>query len=113
LIENFYDSQLRDISEMSTLFGGASAAATTNTVGDLKLDVQLQNTPDDSISDLSFNPNPADQKDFLAVASWDKKVRIYEILSTGQGEGKHLYEHDGPVFSCDFFKVSNCARVSS
>lgn len=89
---------------MSGLFGSSSAAA-TNTVGDLKQDVQLNNPPEDSISDLAFNPNPADPKDFLAVASWDKKVRIYEIHSNGQGEGKHIYEHDGPVLSCDYFKV--------
>lgn len=91
---------------MSLLFGSsASQTAATNTVGDLKQDVQLNNPPEDSISDLAFNPNPADQKDFLAVASWDKKVRIYEIHNNGQGEGKHLYEHDGPVFACDYFKV--------
>jgi mRNA export factor len=74
-------------------------------VGDLSKDVQLDNPPEDTISDLAFNPTATDPKDFLAVASWDKKVRIYEILSTGQGQGKHLYEHDGPVFSVDFFKV--------
>ncbi|KAB5554607.1 WD40-repeat-containing domain protein [Coniochaeta sp. 2T2.1] len=90
---------------MSGLFGSAASSATMNAVGDLGKDVTLANGPEDSISDLAFNPNPADAKDFLAVASWDKKVRIYEIQpSTGQGEGKHLYEHDAPVFSVDFFK---------
>lgn len=98
---------------MSGLFGSAASTAATNTVGDLKQDVQLNNPPEDSISDLAFNPNPTDPKDFLAVASWDKKVRIYEIHSNGQGEGKHLYEHDGPVFSVDYFKVRVCVRASS
>jgi len=97
---------------MSGLFGSATAAA-TNTVGDLKNDVAVANPPEDSISDLAFNPNPADQKDFLAVSSWDKKVRIYEILSNGTGEGRHLYEHDGPVFSCDFAKVCYYSSSSS
>jgi len=87
------------------LFGSASAAA-TNTVGDLGKDVAIANPPEDSISDLTFNPNPADTKDILAVSSWDKKVRIYEILGNGTAEGRHLYEHEAPVFSCDFFKVS-------
>ena len=96
---------------MSGLFGSAAsssaaaAAAAANSQGDLKQDVALSNPPEDSISDLAFNPNPNDQKDFLAVSSWDKKVRIYEILSNGQGEGKHLYEHDAPVLSCDYYKV--------
>ncbi|KAL1873823.1 hypothetical protein VTK73DRAFT_738 [Phialemonium thermophilum] len=89
---------------MSGLFGSSASATATNTVGDLKQDVQLNNGPEDTISDVAFNPTPTDPKDFLAVSSWDKKVRIYEILGNGQGEGRHLYEHDGPVFSCDFFK---------
>jgi mRNA export factor len=89
---------------MSGLFGSAAASA-SNTLGDLKQDVELTNPPEDSISDLAFNPNPTDAKDFLAVASWDKKVRVYEILSNGQAQGKVQVEHEGPVFSCDFFKV--------
>ena len=90
---------------MSQLFGQAAAAtATTNTVGDLKQDVELSSPPEDSITDLAFSP--AQQADYLAVSSWDKKVRIYEINSNGQSAGKHMYEHDGPVFSCDFSKVS-------
>ena len=89
---------------MAGLFG-AAAATTSNTLGDLKQDVELGSPPEDSISDLAFNPNPTDPKDFLAVASWDKRVRIYEIMSNGQGQGKAQIEHDGPVFSVDFFKV--------
>jgi len=89
---------------MSGLFG-AQAASTSNTLGDLKQDVALGDPPEDTISDLVFNPNPADPKDFLAVASWDKKVRVYEILSNGQGQPKTAIDHDGPVFSVDFFKV--------
>ncbi|KAK1828358.1 WD40-repeat-containing domain protein [Podospora conica] len=88
---------------MAGLFG-AAAAAQSNTIGDLKQDVELGSPPEDGISDLAFNPNPTDQKDFLAVASWDKKVRVYEIMSNGQGQGKVQMEHDAPVFSVDFVK---------
>ncbi|KAK4453812.1 WD40-repeat-containing domain protein [Podospora aff. communis PSN243] len=88
---------------MSGLFGSA-ASTTSNTLGELKNDVELGSPPEDTISDLAFNPNPTDPKDFLAVASWDKKVRVYEILSNGQGQGKVAIDHDGPVFSVDFFK---------
>ncbi|KAL2268762.1 hypothetical protein VTJ83DRAFT_3608 [Remersonia thermophila] len=87
---------------MAGLFGTQSSTATT--LGDLKQDVELGSPPEDSITDLAFNPNPADLKDFLAVSSWDKKVRIYEILSNGQGQGKAQIEHEGPVFAVDFFK---------
>lgn len=96
---------------MAGLFGTTAQSSTlaSNTVGDLSKDVALDNPPEDTITDLAFNPTPTDPKDFLAVSSWDKKVRIYEILPTGQGQGRHLYEHDGPIFSVDFFKV-RCVR---
>lgn len=88
---------------MSGLFGSAAsaAAATSNTIGDLKNDVALSNPPEDTISGLSFSP----AADFLAVSSWDKKVRIYQIAANGSSEGKHMYDHDAPVLSVDFSKV--------
>lgn len=91
---------------MSTLFGGASsaAAATSNTVGDLKNDVALSDPPTDTISDLSFSPAP-NGPDFLAISSWDNKVRIYEIAANGTSQGRHAYEHSQPVLGCDFSKV--------
>jgi len=90
---------------MAGLFG-TTTSTTTSTLGDLKNDVELGSPPEDSITDLSFNPNPNDPKDFLAVSSWDKKVRVYEIAANGQNQGKVQMEHEGPVFAVDFFKVS-------
>ncbi|KAI9835832.1 MAG: RNA export factor gle2 [Sclerophora amabilis] len=84
---------------MSGLFGG-SAATTTPTQGDLSKDIALTAPPDDSISDLSFSP----QSDHLAIASWDKKVRIYEINSNGESSGKALFEHEAPVLSVHWSK---------
>ena len=78
---------------MSTLFGTATQ---TNTQGEIKNDVALSQPPEDSISEIRFSP----QSDHLAVSSWDKKVRIYEIASNGQSEGKALFEHEAPVLSC-------------
>ncbi len=90
---------------MSGLFGSTSNTAGTtaaaNTVGDISKDVTLASPPEDSISDLGFSP----QSEHLAVASWDKKVRIYEINGQGQSEGKALFEHEGPVLSCCWSKV--------
>ncbi|CAG8176657.1 unnamed protein product [Penicillium salamii] len=74
----------------------APAAAATNTTGDISKDVALNQPPEDGISDLRFSP----VSDHLAVASWDKKVRIYEINDQGQSEGKALFEHEGPVLNC-------------
>lgn len=85
---------------MSGLFGnvGTTAATTaaTNTTGDISKDVVLNSPPEDSISDLAFSP----VSNHLAVASWDKKVRIYEINDQGQSEGKALFEHEAPVLNC-------------
>ncbi|KAI1434305.1 Poly(A)+ RNA export protein [Xylaria sp. CBS 124048] len=88
---------------MSGIFGSAPAANGPATIGDLKNDVPITNPPDDTITDLSFSP----VADILAVSSWDRKVRIYQIASNGSSEGKHVYEHDAPVFSVDFSKDGN------
>jgi mRNA export factor len=89
---------------MSTLFGSAaSTAASTNTTqGDLSKDVQVANPPEDSVSHMKFSPTG----DFLSVASWDKKVRIYEIDGSGNTQGKALFEHEGPVLSTCWSPVS-------
>lgn len=94
---------------MSGLFGSASSSSASNTVGDLKSDVALSNPPEDTVSDLAFSPATNQTNDFLAISSWDKKVRIYEVTGNGQSEGRHAYDHEGPVFNVDFSKV----RLSS
>lgn len=92
-----------------SLFGsvGTTSATTaqTNTTGDISKDVALTAPPEDSISDLSFSP----VSEHLAVASWDKKVRIYEINGQGQSEGKALFEHEAPVLNCCWSPVSHKA----
>ncbi|KAI1340392.1 Poly(A)+ RNA export protein [Xylariaceae sp. FL0016] len=86
---------------MAGLFGSSPAASTaSNTIGDLTKDVAVSNPPEDTVSDLAFSS----AQDILAVSSWDKKVRIYQVAANGQTEGKHMYEHDGPVLSVDFSK---------
>lgn len=83
-----------------SLFGNVGATSTTagqtNTTGDISKDVPLSSPPEDGISDLRFSP----ASEHLAVASWDKKVRIYEINEQGQSEGKALFEHEAPVLNC-------------
>jgi len=89
---------------MSTLFGQTSSASTSNTLGDLGKDVALSNPPEDSISDIAFSQAQNQANDFLAVASWDNKVRLYEIAQTGESQGRLAYNHNGPVFNVDFSK---------
>jgi mRNA export factor len=89
-----------------SLFGAVGASATAaqpTTTGDISKDVALSSPPDDGISHLAFSP----ASEHLAVASWDKKVRIYEINDQGQSEGKALFEHDGPVLNCCWSPVSS------
>jgi len=90
---------------MAGLFGTASSTATqqSNTLGDLSKDVAVtqEGGPEDSVSDIAFSP----QSQHLAVASWDKKVRIYEISPSGGSVGKFVYDHEGPVLSCHWSKV--------
>ena len=88
---------------MSGLFGttNTTSTAANSTTGDISKDVALSNPPEDGISDVSFSP----QSEHLAVASWDKKVRIYEINAQGGSEGKALFDHEGPVLSCCWSKV--------
>ncbi|KAG5965889.1 RNA export factor gle2 [Claviceps humidiphila] len=88
---------------MSSLFGSSSSTSAANTVGDLKADVLLRDPPTDTISSLSFSP-AANGPDLLAMSSWDKKVRVYEISAGGLSQGRHSYEHAQPVLSCDFSK---------
>ena|SRR5438034_10841624 len=89
-----------------SLFGSvgttSSTAASNTATGDLSKDVALTSPPEDSISDLAFSP----VSDHLAVSSWDKKVRIYEINEQGMSEGKAIFEHEAPVLNCCWSPVS-------
>jgi WD40 repeat protein len=87
---------------MTTLFGSGSSTNTSNTLGDLSGDVALTSPPEDSVSDINFST----QTSHLAVASWDKKVRIYEINQTGGSSGVAAFEHEAPVLSCHWSPVS-------
>ena len=89
---------------MSGLFGSAasSSANTASSQGDPSKDVALNTPPEDGVADLTFSPTG----DFLAVASWDKKVRIYQVSEQGQSEGKAAIDFDGPVMNCAWNAVS-------
>lgn len=84
-----------------SFLSAASAGTTSNTQGDLSKDIALNSPPEDSISQLNFSPTA----DFLAVSSWDKKVRIYQVNEQGQSEGKAAIDFDGPVLSCAWSTV--------
>lgn len=79
-------------------FGSGTATSSTgasNTQGDLSKDVPLSDPPTDSVSEISFHP----KANYLSVASWDNKVRIYEIDGQGKSSGKAMIDFQGPVLS--------------
>jgi mRNA export factor len=85
---------------MSSLFGSASSSQ-SNTQGDISKDVEVPQPPTDSISEIAFSP----KADFLGVASWDQKVRIYQIDQFGKGEGKAMFDFQGPALSVAWSSV--------
>lgn len=92
------DTDMR-LLDMAGLFGGGAPAASSSaaaTQGDISKDMAVSEPPTDSISALRFSP----QAEFLAVSSWDKKVRIYEIANNGSTTGKAYFDHEGPVLNC-------------
>ena len=60
----------------------------------------MSNPPTDTISELHFHP----QGDFLAAASWDNAIRIYEFgftsSTTVASQAKTEFKHEAPVMSC-------------
>lgn len=93
------------------LFGTntSTASAASNTTGDITKDVALNQPPEDSISDLSFSPTA----EFLAVSSWDNRLRIYEVSEQGQSQGKAEITFGGPVLSCSWSHVSSQRQRTS
>jgi len=80
-----------------SLFSTSTAGQTQSTTVDIKFDLEVPQGPEDSISDLAFSPTA----EILSVASWDNKVRIYDIGPSG-ANGKAMYEHTAPVLSTHF-----------
>ena len=70
-------------------------------VSDLSKDATLTSPPEDTISSLAWSS----KADFLGVASWDQKLRIYDMTSVATGEGRALVDFDGPVLCCHWSLV--------
>lgn len=61
-----------------------------------RTEYKLKSPPEDGVTKATFGPNSAQ---FLLVASWDKKVRLYDIVSNEQ---RCAYSHSMPVLDCVF-----------
>jgi mRNA export factor len=71
-------------------------------LGALNNDTQLASPPDDSISSLAWSS----VENYLAVGSWDNRVRIYDITKSNTGVGVAAIHFGGPVLSCHWSGVS-------
>jgi mRNA export factor len=98
---NFNDetTQTLRLAFTMSLFSTSAASQAQSTTVEISSDLQVPQGPEDSISDLAFSPTA----EILSVASWDNKVRIYEI-GQGGATGKAMYEHTAPVLSTHFSK---------
>lgn len=63
---------------------------------------KLDNPPTDCIQRVKFNPTDNNN---LLTASWDSKVRLYDI---SVNKIKAQYEHDGPVLDVAFQNPDRC-----
>jgi WD40 repeat protein len=91
---------------MAFLGSGSSANPTQ---GDLKMDVEVKDPPNDSISDISWSS----AADLLAVSSWNNETRIYEVDGQGQSQGKAMFKHEGPVLSVCWSVVSCTTKYTN
>lgn len=84
---------------MASLFrSGTTTVANPLVSSNLSKDATLSSPPEDSISSLSWSP----VANYLAVGSWDNKVRIYNITQSPTGTGAAAIDFDGPVLTCDW-----------
>jgi WD40 repeat protein len=85
-----------------SMFQSRQTTTATN-LGDLSKDIKLASPPEDSTSALSWSP----KNNYLAVASWDSKVRIYDVTAGDTGQGLTLIDLKGPALTCAWSPVCN------
>lgn len=71
-----------------------------------KTEVQINYPPSDVISALRFAPSNGQ---FLAVASWDGSVRLYDVLANNM---RQKYLHNSPVLDvCFQVRILKCDGI--
>ena len=65
-------------------------------MGESRLEFRLKNTPGDCVNSVKFGPSSSQ---FLLTASWDKSVRLYDVISNTM---RKKYHHNGAVLDCCF-----------
>lgn len=86
-----------------------TVTATAGTASDASGDFTLSSPPEDSISSLCWSS----KANYLAVGSWDSKVRIYDVTTSNTGTGIAAIDFEGPVLACDWSPVRAFLSYSS
>ena len=71
-------------------------------------DMEVANAATDGISCVTWSPTA----NFLAVASWDHQIRVWDVQASGQAVPKAATSH-GPMFFFFFLRnfTNNCDSV--
>ncbi|KAK0425450.1 hypothetical protein QR680_009209 [Steinernema hermaphroditum] len=85
---------------------GSSATTATNAANPLN-DVEVPQTPDDTVQALKFNKMVQGQPVFLAAGGWDNTVRVWQVGDTGACEAKAMQNVGAPVLAIDWFDDSS------
>ena len=85
-----------------SLFGGLGGGATSSggQIVNGNNDYEVPDPPTDGISALCFS-----SQNMLAVASWDRSVRVWKVESSFNGvqcQAVRKIDHEGPVLCCGF-----------
>ena len=63
---------------------------------------EVQQPPEDSISNLSFSPNANN----IVASSWNNAIRCWEVQDNGNTIARAEQQHSGPVLDCCWVAVS-------
>ncbi|ORY69689.1 WD repeat domain-containing protein [Pseudomassariella vexata] len=80
-------------------------ALATSAASPASKDLALPADAEDTISAVSWSP----AANHLAAASWDGKMRVYDVAADGTGRGVAMLTAGGPVLSCDWAKDGSMA----
>lgn len=69
-------------------------------------DFEIQQSPEDTVQALKFNPQVQGGPILLAAGSWDFTCRVWQINDNGTAEAKAMQNVGAPVLDIDWFDVS-------
>ncbi|OTA98863.1 hypothetical protein M426DRAFT_28077 [Hypoxylon sp. CI-4A] len=86
------------------------AISSTSSLHQEPKDISLPADATDTISSISWSP--VADTNHLATASWDGKIRVYDVDATSRNaRGVAWLAADGPLLDCDWAKLYMCAYI--